>query len=159
MTRWIGFTPLVDSLDGSGTVLISVSNAAFLELRPFTIVRTHLYWSWQSDQQIADEFTSAAIGIAVVSEQAVAVGVGSLPTPITDIGSDKWLLWDYMSAAFEFQSAVGTNANFEAAKNRIDSKAMRKVNDGESVVLVAEAPAFSSGLTMNTAGRMLIKLH
>ncbi len=158
-TDWIALSPLVDTLDGSGTVLVSTANAALQALAPYTIVRTHLYWSFQSDQVIASEFFACAIGMAVVSSQSAAVGVGSIPTPLTDLGSDKWLLWDFMTGAFNFQSAVGVDAQFESNHYRIDSKAMRKVEDGEASVLVLEAPAFSSGMTVTTAGRQLIKLH
>ena len=159
LTRWIGLTPFADSLDGNGTVLVSVGNAAFLELRPLTIIRTHLFWSFGSDQTIASEFMACALGMAIVSDTAAVAGVASLPTPITDQGSDKWWIWDFATGQYEFQSAVGTNPNFDSMSYRIDSKAMRKVNDGENFVTVLEAPSISNGLTVTTAGRMLIKLH
>ena len=42
----------------------------------------------------------------------------------------------------------------------IDSKAMRKVNDSEDVILVTEfAVGFSAGFVVNGAGRLLIKEH
>ncbi len=158
-TQWVAQQPLVDLVTGTGVNLVAIGNAALLELRPFTIVRTHLYWSIQSDQIIASEDQVMAIGCAVVSEQAAAAGVASVPTPVTDQGSDLWYLWDFMSSSYEFHNNTGTDAQFLGNYHRIDSKAQRRVEDGENTITVLESPSFSDGVSVLTAGRFLIMLH
>ena len=41
----------------------------------------------------------------------------------------------------------------------IESRAMRKVEDGQNVVVVSGLSTVGDGWTMLTAGRMLIKIH
>jgi len=41
----------------------------------------------------------------------------------------------------------------------VDSKAMRKVEEGQDVAMVIENSAVSSGTTVYKHGRLLIKLH
>jgi hypothetical protein len=141
-----------------GTVLYNLTTVE-LARRLFTIVRTHIQMFLESDQLSADEFQAIAIGGAVVSDQAVAAGVASVPTPVTDDDSDYWWFHQYFMSSFAFASGVG----FEApggSQMSIDSKAMRKVDDGQDVSIVAElASAISAGVILSTAGRMLIKNH
>ena len=95
--------------------------------------------------------------MAVVSDQATAIGVTVVPTPVTDAGSDFWFLHAYLSASFTFLSAVG--AVNDGRFYEIDSKAMRKVDVGQDLVVVGEKTGTSSGLTLFTQGRVLVKLH
>ena len=46
----------------------------------------------ESDQSAATELFIGNLGLAVVSDQATAVGVTAVPTPATDRGSDLWFL-------------------------------------------------------------------
>ena len=158
-TRWAVLNPVVDVITGGGVNFVAFLSATGLLQRPFTIVRTHLYWQIQSDQSVATEDQDCAIGLAVVSSQSSAIGASALPTPITDQGSGKWFLWDYQHSSFLFKDATGTSSTFGMQQRRVDSKAMRKVGQDEDVVLVVEAPGFSDGLTIVSAFRMLIKLH
>ena len=158
LTDWGSIGPFTDAVTGTGTNLVATLNAAGLALRPFTIVRTHLAWSVTSDQTAATEDQQIAVGMAVVSEQAAAAGVGSVPTPITDLGSDLWFLWDYIAASFLFISGVGFSP--ELAHTRyVDSKAMRKVNADQDLAIVLEAPSSSDGMGIHMIGRFLVKLH
>jgi hypothetical protein len=45
-----------------------------------------------SDQFAQSESQIGAIGLAVVTDQAVGIGVTAVPTPITDLSSDSWFL-------------------------------------------------------------------
>ncbi len=104
-----------------------------------------------SDQSAATETQSAAIGWAVVSDQAVAVGVTAVPTPVSELGSDLWFVHQYILAR-------GINlADYQQIE--IDSKAMRKVEEGSDVVVVGERGAASDGVQLLQAARFLIKLH
>ena len=158
-TSWFNYAPTVTTVTGGGAGLVFTLNAAALALRPFTVVRTHLYWALQSDQLVATEDQIAAVGMAVVSDQAAAIGITAVPTPITDLGSDLWFLHAMGNASYEFQSAIGTNPNFAAFHQNIDSKAMRKVDIGQDLAVVVEAPAISDGVSILLMGRQLVKLH
>ena len=142
---------------GSTAVLSQALAAAALALTPFTIVRTHLYWHMCSDQVAASEIFGANVGFAVVSSEARAVGVTAVPTPVTDQGSDLFFLWDAMYGLVSFSDATGLREFTH--DHRIDSKAMRKVEDGQDVVLTFETPALVSSAAIISGGRMLIKLH
>jgi len=75
---------------------------------------------------------------------------------LADSKSDLWFIHQYLVNDFTFVSSVGFDA---AGGNRytIDSKAMRKVNEDQDVVLVGEFSSTGSGFTLMVAGRLLIK--
>ena len=159
LTQWLDLPPTVTAFGASGgTIILSLSTAE-KALRPFTIVRTRMLIGIVSDQLAAGENQLGALGIAVVSDQASAIGVTAVPTPVTDLSSDLWLLHQFLFNTFSIASAVGY-ADDGMHQYAVDSKAMRKVQDGEDVVVVGELDgANSSGFSMTIAGRMLVKLH
>ncbi len=157
-TVWFEFGIQVISIDTSGVALASSLNAAALSLRPFTIIRSRFEVLLFSDQKAASETQAAGLGFAVVSDQAVAIGVTAVPTPLTDLGSDLWFVLQLMMARFELVSAVGVDGNV-GQHYTIDSKAMRKVDVGQDLVETIEVSSASGGTTIVTGGRMLIKLH
>ncbi len=157
-SSWVSIPAVATTLTGGGAGLIRSSSAGVDLLRPFTIVRTRIHLGLQSDQLVATEDQVCGYGACVVTDQASAIGVTAIPTPITDQDSDVWFLWQAITASYEFQSAVGTNPNFQTQMT-VDSRAMRKVDDGEDVIFVAEAAGISDGFTLIDFGRMLIKLH
>ena len=158
-TVWLFFGPTSTTISGvSSATVISSLNAAALALRPFTVVRTRGTLHYHSDQSAADESYGGGFGLAVVSDQAVAVGITAVPTPVTDYGSDLWFLIEQLHGRVEFLSGVG----FEGSNGRermIDSKAMRKVDVGEDIVVVAETASFQSSNVLVSSFRMLVKLH
>ncbi len=158
LTAWVGGVNEVTGLAfAPGAVVIASLNAAALAIRPWTIVRVRGGVFVISDQQAASELQFGAFGASVVSDQASAIGVTAVPTPITDDGSDLFFVYQSFVSSLVFGDATGiTN---EGQWYPIDSKAMRKVNDDQNVVITAELDASSSGVTLITAFRMLIKLH
>jgi len=149
---------VASALEQSAAVLIASLSAAADAKRPFTIIRSYLHVHLRSDQLSADEFQQVAVGMCVVTDQASAIGVTAVPTPSTDADSDMWYLHRWMTSDFAFI----TGAGFDAASGisaDIDSKAARKVNDDQDVLLVAETSALSEGIQLVTAGRFLIKEH
>ena len=54
-------------------------------------------------------------------------------------------------------SAVGSTG--ELSQYEVDSKAMRKVDIGQDLVIVGEASGASQGFIMNVGGRMLVKVN
>ncbi len=152
-TSWFTIGPVQEGNAGTIAGLVQVLNAAALARRPFTIIRTHCFVSLRGDN-IANEFQNAAIGFAVVSSQASAIGITAVPTPITDLGSDLFYLHQVMMGVTLFSTA----AAFAIAPNvyQIDSKAMRKVNDDQDVVVTAEGTA-GGGFVLDIMGRFLVK--
>ena len=157
-TVWFSIAAVSTNLGGASTAaLISSFNAAALAFVPFTVVRTHLFFHLRSDQVAATELYQAAIAMAVVTAQAAAAGVASVPTPFTDLGSDAFYLHATQGGRLNFSDGTGI---LELGKDmQVDSKAMRKVEEGSNVILVAETSSLSAGVDMITSGRMLVKVH
>ena len=146
-----------DAAAGAATIISSLTVAA-LSLRPFTIVRTRMEILAVSDQTGAVEDYQAGIGLAVVSDQAVAAGITAVPLPFSDLGSDLWFAIELIFGQFVFVSGIGFQDS-TGVHRTLDSKAMRKVEDGQDIIITSEASALSDGYTVVTAGRMLVKLH
>ena len=154
-SSWIQYQFVTQSQTATGGSLIFILNTAALALRPFTIIRTHFVVSLASDQAAAQEDQFASFGMAVVSLQAAAVGVSAIPTPFTDMASDLWFVHRNMISD---ESSLADNPK-PSLKVDIDSKAMRKVDIGQDVVVVWEFGSGGDGSSIAVAGRMLVKLH
>ncbi len=158
-TSWLSIPEGRDTMVAANTAILAASlGPVALAMRPFTIVRTLLYFHTRSDQSAATENADVAIGMCVVSDQAAAIGVTAVPTPFTDLGSDLWYMHRILSSHFQFISGTGFGLE-DGSQVQIDSRAMRKVNDDQDVILVLENSALSDGSTTFSAGRFLIKLH
>ena len=155
-SMWLFGSTVESTMSGAPTaVLASSLNAAALALRPFTIVRTRGIIHIRSDQAAASETYGADLGMAVVSDQAAAIGVTAVPTPLTDKGSDLFFVYEQLFSHLSVRSDIGQLK--EGAFMTFDSKAMRKVNDDQDVVVVQENEL--AGVVMTISFRQLIKLH
>jgi len=157
LSTWAALQPINGTMTAAGGTIFFTLSATGLALRPFTIVRTRLKYMVVSDQAAAIETQVGAIGAAVVSTQASAIGVTAVPTPITDMESDLWFVHEIFMA----QESNLTDRSKVGISGEIDSKAMRKVEDGEDVIIVAEfsAAASTGGLVLTLGGRMLLKVN
>jgi len=155
-TQWLEGPFVSTTLASTNAVALTlVMTAAEKALRPFTVVRTRGTLHVRSDQTGALESYGAMMGMCVVSEQAVAIGVSAVPTPDTDLASDAWFVHESVFGVFGFVSGVGVLELGQT--HRYDSKAMRKVEEGFEVIQVMECPVNSG--TVQDSLRMLIKLH
>ena len=113
---------------------------------------------YSSDQLAAGEFTQGALGMQVVTEQATTAGIGSVPTPLTEVTQD-FFVYKPLFSAVVFASSTGVR-EYPGDGNRftVDSKAMRKVGLDDDVAVTFELRAFLGALVA-TEGRMLVKLH
>jgi len=95
-----------------------------------------------------------AYGICIVTDTAFGVGAGSIPGPWSEPGWDGWFVW----GAFGYSVINATAAGFALASEHhlVDSKAMRKITDDETMVLMAESQA--SAFSINMPLRHLFKL-
>ena len=157
-TQWLGIDAGVTTFTAIGGTVLASLNAAALALRPFTVIRSHVELNIASDQQAATENQIGAYGICVVTDQALAIGNTAVPTPVTDSSSDAWFVHQWFMNAFRFSTAAGLDP-VGGARFTIDSKAMRKVEEGFDLALVAEFSAAGEGFNLLDAGRILVKLH
>jgi len=112
----------------------------------------------ESDQTGVSEFYGASFAAAVVSEEASTIGITAVPTPDDNSGSDLFFVYERMFGALKVTTDIGRF--IETVSREIDSKAMRKVEDGQDIVFVAENDQLStSGLTLTSFLRLLVKLH
>ena len=155
-TMWIEISTVESTLSGAPTAVLANSlSVAALALRPFTIVRTRGVFHVRSDQVAASESYGGDMALAVVSDQASAIGVTAVPTPLTDKGSDLFFVYEQRFGQIGVSDATGIReVGFQST---FDSKAMRKVNDDQDVILVVENEL--AGVVLITSGRMLVKLH
>ncbi len=159
VTLWGDTTSVLQTLATAQTAVLTNSlSAAGLALRPFTVIRVRGRVIVRSDQTAGSEDQSVAVGFAVVSDQASAIGVTAVPTPITDAGSDLWLMYQMVKSAMIIASdtAIAVVGDVE-----VDSRAMRKVEEGQDLIAVVESDVSgaTAGLLVGTGYRFLIKLH
>ncbi len=153
---WVGQRLSVIQPAGGAATLLGVMNAAFLLLRPFTILRTRLEINFRSDQTAAGETPNAAYGHIVVKETATTIGITAVPTPQTEEDAD-WFIYQGMICSVVSLTSVGYDGN-QGVRYSIDSKAMRKVGPQDDVASVIELDA-AAGALINVEGRQLIQLH
>jgi len=154
-TSWL---PIPFGSDGiaAGAAITHVLTTAEKAKRPFTVLRTHIELSISSDQIVASEDVFNGLGVCVVSDQAVSVGATAVPTPIADLGSDLWFVIQPMFSELIFLDATGMFLS--GTRYTIDSKAMRKVNEDQDIVIVMENSAsLGGGSVVQSAGRILIQ--
>ena len=138
---------------GAGSFVTTLISEAVLEARPApTLVRCRgEFWAKSQTSAVNARVTA---GIIVVTAKALAAGVASLPTPLTDVGSD-WLWWDTYATAWQTGEPIETGG----FRRVIDSKAMRKVGLNQVVVMVVEVTSISGTPSVDIVFgvRMLLK--
>jgi len=85
----------------------------------------------------ADNITTGAWGMIVVTDLALAAGAASIPGPITDVTDDGWFVWQPILSRLEFVTGAGIEAN-SAKIVEFDSKAKRIVETGQIVAVMVE---------------------
>ncbi len=154
-TQWVGSTDITAFTALAAATAIFDQSVTFGE--PVTVVRTRGTLWVSPDTISATESAFGALGMAVVQTQASAVGVGLLPTPITDEGSDVWFMWIPWMGSLLFADSTGMLKGYE--RFDFDSKAMRKVEENETVVVVIENASATFGVQYILKFRQLVKLH
>jgi len=152
---WFDIKPSNVAVTVTGGTLLASLEVEELARRPFTVMRTHLMYYVESDQATISENYLGAVGMAVASEQAVAAGIGSIPTPAKDAASDLWFIHEWFTGSIIVGDATGFTEP-SGQIQRLSSKAMRKVNDGEDLFLAVELDLLS-GFLFTVAGRLLVK--
>ncbi len=135
----------------SKVLLTSFLSATLLLFSPSTIVRTRGLITWASDQVGAAESPMGAFGVSFVNEVAAALGVTALPGPGLDQLFDGWFVHQHLQHRFE-----GTGQGPVYNQIVIDSKAMRKFESDEALVVMVENTS-AVGALLAVSLRFLIK--
>jgi len=148
-----GFTNVAAS---TKAILVLVPAATLEPESPATIVRSRFLLTVNSDQKIADEVQVGAFGIGFVNTVAATLGITALPGPSTDCAWGGWFVWQAFLNEFVFGQAGASNVFNAGDRYIIDSKAMRKFESDQALVMMVEN-AGTAGIRVALAGRMLVK--
>ena len=93
----------------------------------------------------------------MVTDEAAAAGIASVPAPVGEDASD-WFVYERLMNRHLITTTGSTSG---ILVREIDSKAMRKVDIGEDLISVVEADpvAFGDGVILRVYTRTLVKLH
>jgi len=151
LTSWFGPADQGFITVASGAKVL-VANLPFEE--SLTLVRTRGVVAIKVQSYTADVSPVGAIGMGIVSQEAFAAGVASVPDPISNPDWGGWFVWRTFAMHFENISQVGVllgSWSFE-----VDSKAMRKISPNEVLVIVAASQ--SGAFSIYDGTRHLVKL-
>ena len=109
-----------------------------------------------SDQQAATESFGGVIGVTIVTDVARAVGASALPGPVTNPDAD-WLLYGAYYGRLLFSNSAVRGQ--DPGSHHYDSKAMRKLNQDESVVFMVEPYSGSPGIVLDMVWSELLSLR
>ena len=124
-----------------------------------TVIRTRGMLGISSDQVSSNEVQLGAFGMCIVTAQAVSVGITAIPHPATDAAWGGWFYHTFLMSELIVLSAAGFDSNFMGQTIVIDSKAMRKVDEDERLVVVIENSSASAGFRIAHSERLLSKVH
>ena len=150
-------SPVAVDIPAATKVLLghfSPSNVAIDE----TVLRTVGMLSVASDQVANTEHITGAFGLIVVTEQARAAGVASMPGPATDGTNDGWFVMVQIQQRIVVASGVGFDPN-SALHYAFDSKAKRIVEDGENIAIIVENFSATAGFRVGIGFRLLSQVR
>jgi len=165
-TQWDaldGWTQQVFSVPGEGFVLaFSEFNQVivvgpYAPATPLTITRTLVSWRVLGPEASNTAFFGA-IGMCLVTQDALdqaLLGIKSIPLPVSDASSDVWFLHEFIGG-LNPNAVAGSETVGTGNVGLIESKAMRKVDDGMQVVLVGERDA---ELSISPADRFQLSVN
>ena len=145
MLNWARATvATMTTVPASSTIIaaaVVLSNPGISE----TVRRTRGRIWVQSDQSAAVENQIAALGFMVVTDTAFALGITAVPNPVDEASDDGWFVWLPLCQTSSLAADGGpTGYGYD-----FDSKAMRKVEEGFTVVAVIANKSASNGLQFN----------
>ena len=132
--QWDLLTENSVALVAAGTTLISIASVGIaqtvLRLRGELLITPTV-------NPVGGDACVITAGIGIVSSDAALLGSTAMPDPAGD-QSYPWLWWGSWSFFSETATAGDFLSNSIAHRQTIDSKAMRKVTAGQSIVAVVE---------------------
>ena len=119
-----------------------------------TLLRTVGNVSVASDQVAGSEEQHGAVGICLVTDTALALGITALPDPVTDVADDIWVFFQSFAQQLTLFSSVGANPNM-ATVYPFDQRGKRIMHSGQSMVLIAANAHASAGYKITVNMRQL----
>ena len=153
-TSWVAAASGIVQRTSSGSTLFGFGGQAVVD--GLTIMRTrgHLGIYLSAGAAALDGF-DGAVGLAIVSENAFGVGITAVPTPITDEAWDGWFWFSHFSV--KVPSANNFAGNASSIQIPVDSKAMRKIKNTDTIIAVLEATEVGGAtVNMSLQTRMLV---
>ena len=137
-----GAIPIAGQFKALGTIGINT-------IDPGTIVRTRgRVLATMASVSGAATILSVTYGVILVSSDAFAAGVASIPGPLSDSGND-WYVWGALT--FRFGGTVGDQAIGQTDRVDFDSRGMRKSKPGDTSVFVVEIESNVAGGSVDVA--------
>jgi len=133
-TEWIG--PADQNFVGVGSGGATLIASSSFEISS-TIIRTRGAVTIRPAVTVADAAIVGAFGMGIVSAEALAAGIASIPEPFSDGDWGGWFVWRSFGYELEFEDATGVS--YPSWGFEVDSKAMRKIGPSEAIVFVAES--------------------
>ena len=132
---WDGLSSIVIAIDlTDGTAVLGTTALAFGDKQTITRIRGSMLFSL--DPSGADELVVIAVGIIVVSTQALLAGEASVPDPFDSIGSP--FIWYQFVILGGPDLVTNTGVMQKNQRVEVDAKAMRRVGLDESMAVKAQ---------------------
>ena len=157
-TQWVGACAGLQVTAALPAVATIITEASFSLWPHPTLVRQRGQIQVYEQVGAAGTIDSCvALGLILVTAQALAAGVASLPKPSTEIDAD-WL-WYSQSMIAENIASPGVNSGILNDRKEVDGKAMRKCDNNMVLVLVADVvdSGTASNIRVNAGFRLLLK--
>jgi len=119
-----------------------------------TVLRTVGSIAVTSDQIVATENQQGALGLIVVSDEAVVAGAASIPGPLTNIADDGWFVHIPIFNKLVFSDATGYNFGTQTVVS-FDFKSKRIIHEGQRIAMMFETTSNSAGLILDVIMRTL----
>ena len=119
------------SIASGSTVILTINTPSVTS----TLMRTRGEILASIDGPVDGDKTLISVGLIVGTPEQVAAGTGSFPNPFDDMDGE-WLWHGFLPLLS--QGVVATeNSTIHAARLAVDSKAMRRMKQTQSVVAIA----------------------
>ena len=118
-----------------------------------TVRRTRGIVSVRSDQTSLPEIQLGAVGFVIVSDLAIAAGAASIPGLVSDASDDGWFVWQPFGQSLSAAASFTTNWQW-----LFDSKAMRRIEEGFTIAVMAENAHATNGLSVHVSTSLLASL-
>ncbi len=155
-TEWISkATTWIDVTASESQVMGSFSQAFFADFTLCTVIRTVGMLGIAFDLNfISNQVYAGAAGICMVREDARAAN--AVPDPFTNASDDVWFYHQFFAGQLDDRTDVDIRMDSHFV---IDSKAQRKIVDGDAMMFMVEGGGETDGFDAIMQVRLLLKLH
>jgi len=143
-------------LTSAGTYM--AGNSVIATEDGLTIVRVRGELLATIDVNAATDEGILAVGLVVASQEASSVGAAAYPDPLSDMDREDWLWHKLIPFVGQFGAAQSATLGTQVTRVEIDSRAMRKLNEGDAVSMVFGWSGVSTQCKVMASTRILAKL-